>query len=202
VATSALANQQDRTHFSTGFPTGRRAFRALAWLRLGRFHPRITCRSSWRAGTRRAGIFRNGLVVVLRSGSLRCDALLRAPPHLSLRWRPSDTRTLSLFIRAWMTRAHSAIRSSCSVVLVRANTSGRASALSPPRPHGRAGDSLRFLGQATRVNWCDSSVRSLDLVDPVGFIPGLLRLRFARGIMHYDPPPPLTLTDVDACAGG
>jgi hypothetical protein len=32
---------------------------------------------------------------------------------------------------------------------------------------------------------------------PSDSIPGLLRVPFARGIMHYDPPPPLTLTDVD-----
>jgi Cyclic nucleotide-binding domain len=32
---------------------------------------------------------------------------------------------------------------------------------------------------------------------PSDSIPGLLRLPFARGIMHYDPPPPLTLTDVE-----
>jgi hypothetical protein len=31
---------------------------------------------------------------------------------------------------------------------------------------------------------------------PSDSIPGLLRVPFARGIMHYDPPPPLTLSDV------
>src|SRR3954465_15880640 len=40
------------------------------------------------------------------------------------------------------------------------------------------------------------SVMSLSWI-PSDSIPGLPRGPFARGIMHYDPPPPLTLTDVD-----
>ena len=40
------------------------------------------------------------------------------------------------------------------------------------------------------------SVMSLSWI-PSDSIPGLLRVPFSRGIMHYDPPPPLTLTDVD-----
>ena len=42
----------------------------------------------------------------------------------------------------------------------------------------------------------ERSVTSISWI-PSDSIPGLLRLPFARGIMHYDPPPPLTLTDVD-----
>ncbi len=32
---------------------------------------------------------------------------------------------------------------------------------------------------------------------PSDSIPGLLKLPFSRGVMHYDPPPPLDLTDID-----
>ena len=42
----------------------------------------------------------------------------------------------------------------------------------------------------------ERSVTSISWI-PSDSIPGLLRVPFARGIMHYDPPPPLTLTDVD-----
>ena len=42
----------------------------------------------------------------------------------------------------------------------------------------------------------ERTVTSISWI-PSDSIPGLLRLPFARGIMHYDPPPPLTLSDVD-----
>jgi hypothetical protein len=44
---------------------------------------------------------------------------------------------------------------------------------------------MRIERSATSISWI-----------PSDSIPGLLRLPFARGIMHYDPPPPLVLTDV------
>ena len=44
---------------------------------------------------------------------------------------------------------------------------------------------MRIERSATTVSWI-----------PSDSIPGLLRLPFAR-IMHYDPPPPLTLADVE-----
>lgn len=45
---------------------------------------------------------------------------------------------------------------------------------------------MRIERRATSISWI-----------PSDSIPGLLRVPFARGIMHYDPPPPLTLTDVE-----
>ena len=42
----------------------------------------------------------------------------------------------------------------------------------------------------------ERAVTSISWI-PSDSIPGLLRLPFARGIMHYDPPPPLMLTDVE-----
>jgi hypothetical protein len=39
---------------------------------------------------------------------------------------------------------------------------------------------------ATTVSWI-----------PSDSIPGLLGVPFERGLMHYDPPPPLTLTDLE-----
>jgi Cyclic nucleotide-binding domain len=45
---------------------------------------------------------------------------------------------------------------------------------------------VRIERSATTVSWI-----------PSDSVPGLLRLPFARGIMHYDPPPPLTLADVE-----
>ena len=42
----------------------------------------------------------------------------------------------------------------------------------------------------------ERSVTSISWI-PSDSIPGLLRLPFSRGIMHFDPPPPLTLTDVE-----
>jgi hypothetical protein len=42
----------------------------------------------------------------------------------------------------------------------------------------------------------ERSVTSISWI-PSDSIPGLLRLPFDRGLMHYDPPPPLSLTDVD-----
>jgi len=42
----------------------------------------------------------------------------------------------------------------------------------------------------------ERSLTSLSWI-PSDSIPGLLRLPFERGIMHYDPPPPLALTDFD-----
>jgi hypothetical protein len=41
----------------------------------------------------------------------------------------------------------------------------------------------------------ERSITSLSWI-PSDSIPGILRLPFARGIMHYDPPPPLTLIDL------
>lgn len=41
----------------------------------------------------------------------------------------------------------------------------------------------------------ERSITSISWI-PSDSIPGLLRVPFARGIMHYDPPPPLTLTDL------
>jgi hypothetical protein len=49
------------------------------------------------------------------------------------------------------------------------------------------GQAMRIEKQATSLSWIPSES-----------IPGLLRLPFKRGVMHYDPPPPLTLTDLDA----
>src|SRR5215472_4911712 len=43
---------------------------------------------------------------------------------------------------------------------------------------------------ATTVSWI-----------PTDSIPGLLRIPWAKGIMHYDPPPPLTVTDLEAMRG-
>jgi len=48
---------------------------------------------------------------------------------------------------------------------------------------------------ATNVTRLERSATSISWI-PSDSIPGLLRIPFSRGIMHYDPPPPLTLTDV------
>jgi Cyclic nucleotide-binding domain len=45
---------------------------------------------------------------------------------------------------------------------------------------------MRIERSATSISWIPSES-----------IPGLLKLPFARGVMHYDPPPPLSLTDVE-----
>ena len=45
---------------------------------------------------------------------------------------------------------------------------------------------MRIERTATSISWI-----------PSASIPGLLRLPFERGVMHYDAPPPLTLTDLD-----
>jgi Cyclic nucleotide-binding domain len=45
---------------------------------------------------------------------------------------------------------------------------------------------VRIERSATSISWI-----------PSDSIPGLLKMPFARGVMHYDPPPPLTLTDLD-----
>jgi hypothetical protein len=45
---------------------------------------------------------------------------------------------------------------------------------------------MRIERSATSISWIPSES-----------IPGLLRLPFDRGVMHYDPPPPLKLTDLD-----
>lgn len=42
----------------------------------------------------------------------------------------------------------------------------------------------------------ERSVTSVSWI-PSDSIPGLLKFPFERGIMHYDPPPPLTLGDVN-----
>jgi hypothetical protein len=46
---------------------------------------------------------------------------------------------------------------------------------------------MRIERETTSISWIPSES-----------IPGVLRLPFERGIMHYDPPPPLTLTDLPA----
>jgi hypothetical protein len=46
---------------------------------------------------------------------------------------------------------------------------------------------MRIERSATSISWI-----------PSNSIPGLMRLPFAAGIMHYDPPPPLALTDLGA----
>jgi Cyclic nucleotide-binding domain len=46
---------------------------------------------------------------------------------------------------------------------------------------------VRIERSATTISWI-----------PSDSIPGLLRMPFARGIMHYDPPPPLALSEIDA----
>jgi hypothetical protein len=43
---------------------------------------------------------------------------------------------------------------------------------------------------ATSVSWI-----------PSDSIPGLLKLPMEKGLMHYDPPPPLTITDLQAMRG-
>src|SRR5262249_1096376 len=53
-------------------------------------------------------------------------------------------------------------------------------------PGGARKPAMRIERSATSISWI-----------PSDSIPGLLRLPFARGIMHYDPPPPPTLTDVE-----
>src|SRR5262249_26310233 len=45
---------------------------------------------------------------------------------------------------------------------------------------------MRIERSATSLSWI-----------PSDSIPGLLKVPFSRGIMHYDPPPPLTLADLD-----
>jgi hypothetical protein len=45
---------------------------------------------------------------------------------------------------------------------------------------------MRIERSATSLSWI-----------PSDSIPGVLKLPFSRGIMHYDPPPPLTVTDLD-----
>lgn len=51
---------------------------------------------------------------------------------------------------------------------------------------------MQIARTATTVSWI-----------PSDSIPGLLRLPMEKGIMHYDPPPPLSITDLDAirCRG-
>jgi hypothetical protein len=45
---------------------------------------------------------------------------------------------------------------------------------------------MQIAQSATSVSWIPSdSVR------------GLLKVQFSGGVMHYDPPPPLTLTDLE-----
>src|SRR5215469_2093547 len=41
----------------------------------------------------------------------------------------------------------------------------------------------------------ERSATSLSWI-PSGSIPGPLRLPFEKGLMHYDPPPPLVVTDI------
>ena len=46
---------------------------------------------------------------------------------------------------------------------------------------------MHITGSATSISWIPSES-----------IPGALRLLMDRGLMHYDPPPPLTVTDLEA----
>ena len=46
---------------------------------------------------------------------------------------------------------------------------------------------MRIERTATSISWI-----------PSDSIPGLLRLPFEKGLMHYDPPPPLTITDLES----
>jgi len=46
---------------------------------------------------------------------------------------------------------------------------------------------MQIARSATSVSWI-----------PSDSIPGLLKLPMEKGLMHYDPPPPLTVTDLDA----
>jgi hypothetical protein len=67
-----------------------------------------------------------------------------------------------------------------------------------PRPPADAGVDLPVRGMrgqdvAVRIERSATTVSWI----PSDSVPGLLRLPFARGIMHYDPPPPLTLADVE-----
>jgi hypothetical protein len=48
-----------------------------------------------------------------------------------------------------------------------------------------------------RSGHADRTIPDLDLLDPLGFGPGLLKVPFSEGVMHYDPPPQLTLTDLE-----
>src|SRR5215471_7354252 len=49
---------------------------------------------------------------------------------------------------------------------------------------------MQITRTATTVSWI-----------PSGSIPGLLRIPMDQGLMHYDPPPPLTVTDLEAMRG-
>jgi hypothetical protein len=46
----------------------------------------------------------------------------------------------------------------------------------------------------------ERSATSLSWI-PSDSIPGLLKVPFSEGVMHYDPPPPLTLTDLEGMRG-
>jgi hypothetical protein len=50
---------------------------------------------------------------------------------------------------------------------------------------------MRIERSATSISWI-----------PSDSIPGVLKVPFARGIMHYDPPPPMTLSDIDGMRRG
>src|SRR5215469_2607632 len=52
---------------------------------------------------------------------------------------------------------------------------------------GRWEGKMQIARSATSVSWI-----------PSDSIPGLLKLPMEKGVMHYDPPPPLTVTDLDA----
>jgi Cyclic nucleotide-binding domain len=45
---------------------------------------------------------------------------------------------------------------------------------------------MQIVRSATSISWI-----------PSDSIPGLLRVPFSEGVMHYDPPPPLTITDLE-----
>src|SRR5215467_8886928 len=51
---------------------------------------------------------------------------------------------------------------------------------------GRWEGKMQIARSATSVSWI-----------PSDSIPGLLKLPMEKGLMHYDPPPPLTVTDLD-----
>ena len=46
---------------------------------------------------------------------------------------------------------------------------------------------MQLQRSATSISWI-----------PSGSVPAPLKLPFERGVMHYDPPPPLAITDLDA----
>ena len=50
---------------------------------------------------------------------------------------------------------------------------------------------MQITRSATTISWI-----------PSDSIPGVLGLPMEKGLMHYDPPPPLTITDLERCGAG